>query len=176
MALFKIDVEKQMGGEYWTNRYFVDAADFAAAAMMSDEIVTAERAFHGTSVTFTKSRTSDITPGTDVYSTIILNLPGLQGDDGTFLPLFNVLRADLSVGIGRPSRKYYRGVLRETHIIQDGVDASIRTTASGALNSLLTQITLVDVDSQPITLVTVSPFVGMRQLRRGSKRRAAPII
>lgn len=175
MPVFKVDVEKTTNNEYWTNRYFVMADNLTAARDLGGAISVAEQAFHASAVKFTRFRVSDLEPDSDVYVTVPVNASGLQADDTSLLPLFNVLRVDFGPPVGRPSRKFYRGVLRETHINGDAVSGLIIDLAVNALTPLLSQ-GLVDIDGQIITSVRAALMVGMRQLRRGSKRRANPIL
>lgn len=177
MPLFKVDIEKQLGTEFWTNVYYVDAASLTAAHAVGAEIVVAERGIHHVSVVFTKYRTSDTVPGTDQYITEPLNVTGARGPSTPLLPLFNVVRADLGVGIGRPSRKYLRGVLMEEDITFNNIDATpLALFDTDYANDLELIEELVDVDGQPIINVTINPQVGMRQLRRGSRRSTTPVI
>jgi hypothetical protein len=173
--MFKVDIQKRLSDEFWTNRYFIRRDTLSEAVTSANFIVEAERIFHATTVLFDRVRVSDMVPGTDEYVTSVLNSAGFQNDDGELLPLFNVLRMDLSATSGRPSRKYYRGVLRETHITFNDVSNGIRNTAEDAIADLLA-IPLVDIDDQDLVGATSFSKVGMRQLRRGSKRRTTPII
>jgi hypothetical protein len=38
MALWQVDIEKLLEGEYWTNRYIVSALNLADAASLGDDI------------------------------------------------------------------------------------------------------------------------------------------
>lgn len=177
MSIFKVDIEKQLGTEFWTNVYYVDAESLTAAHAIGAEIVVAERGIHSNLVTFTKYRTSDMVPGTDQFITEPLNVQGAVAANSSLLPLFNVLRVDLGVGVGRPSRKYLRGVLYEDTVTFDTVDpAAVAVYDADYANDLEIIEELVDIDGQPIINVTVNPKVGMRQLRRGSRRATTPII
>lgn len=176
MALYKIDIEKSMEGEFWTNRYLVNESDLSGAALHVATLVQAEQVFHGTAVLFTKARVSDMQPDSDTYTTLPLNLSGGQADEGVFIPLFNVVRVDLGVLVGRPSRKFYRGVLRESHISFNTVYAPLAVLIQTTLMSMIQSVPVCDPDLQLIQSVAVSPNVGMRQLRRGSRRRATPVI
>lgn len=174
-GLWVVDSEKVYQGEYWTNRYIVQAPDLAAAHAIAMGIVATERSAHQVQVLFTKVRTSDGQPNTDVYQVTNINEFGQRAATGDLLPLFNVVRVDFNVsGGGRPSRKYLRGILTES-------DISFNTIITGTVTSLetlyatpLAALTgFVDVDGQEIVSGQVYPNVAMRQLRRGSKRKAA---
>lgn len=177
MPLFSVDIEKEYQGEYWTNRYIVQAADLNTANGDGGGIVALERTIHLTDVLFTRWRTSDLDPATDLYIINQINAQGLRTHATDILPLFNVARVDFSTGQGRPSRKYLRGVLVEA-------DITFNTILAGTVTDLTTSYATpmkntgyyVDVDGQVFTAVSVYPLVAMRQLRRGSKRRVTPIL
>lgn len=179
MPLFKVDIEKLLGQEYWTNRYIVNATDLQEGDDIGASIVAAEQEFHLTDVLFTKRRTSTLAPGGE-FTTTNINLPGNRAGSGTFLPLFNTLRVDLSVFGSRPSRKYYRGVLTEGDISGDGVTTNFTPLLTLLLNVIADEAStgegVVDVDGQLITSVGVYPRVQMRQLRRGRRRRTTPVL
>ena len=177
MALFSIDIEKFYLAEYWTNRYIVNASDLATADTYGHQIVEFERAIHVAVVQFTKLRTADAIEGNDVYKITPLGLNGARSASGAPIPLFNVVRCDFSVATGRPSRKYLRLPLMVGEV-------SGNTIASGVIGlvnvdyvePLVAAGFYVDVDGQPIIDGTTMLNVGMRQLRRGSKRKLTPVL
>jgi hypothetical protein len=174
-GLWVVDSEKLMQGEYWTNRYIVAAASLAEATAIGNQIVGIERTIHYTPVLFTKYRVSDGVPLTDVYQVFNVNLYGQGiGDVNSMLPLFNVVRCDFNTaGGGRPSRKYLRGCMGEGQIQFNAIDPGTLTNINtNYAQGLVDLLGFVDVDGQEITSGSVYPFVGMRQLRRGSKRKA----
>lgn len=176
--LWKVDIEKKLGSEYWTNVYYVFAEDLATAHGIAQNIVQIERAITATGVTFTKYRTSDVVPGTDIFVSTNNNEAGLRPVTmAGLLPLFNVARFDLSAEAGRPSRKFMRAVLQESDITFDAIDPGILAELDANYSQPLELIEeLRDIDSQGIVDVQLYPLVGMRQLRRGSKRRLAPVL
>jgi hypothetical protein len=170
-----IDVEKELLGEYWTNRYIVVAPDLAGATAAGLSIATMERAFHKTPVLFTKMRASDGQTGTDIYSVQNLNYFGQQAANGEHLALFNVMRVDFNVsGGGRPSRKYYRCPIGEGEQASGKFLIEFLNGIAPSIQALVDFTPYVDVDGQPIVSGSVYPNVGMRQLRRGSKRATPP--
>jgi len=178
MAVFKVDIEKVLGGEYWTNVYYVDVADLASAEAPALEIVACERAVTGDEVTFTKMRISDTIPDTDIYHTILLAEPGLRAvDTANLLALFNVVRVDFSANVGRPSRKYLRGILTEGDVAFNDIAPAFVTFMDDNYSAPMLLIDeLCDVDGDTFEASLTYPYVAMRQLRRGNKRRTAPII
>lgn len=175
MAIFKVDIEKQLESEYWTNRYLVIAEDLDEALSIGSTLSAVERTFHDVSVLFTKYRASDTVVGSDVYVTVPLNQAGLRNIGSQLLTLFNTFRLDMTVGVGRPSRKYYRGCLAEGEVVFNSLSAGLITEFESLTADLLS-VALCDPQGTPITGLTVFPRVQMRQLRRGSRRRATPII
>jgi hypothetical protein len=170
-----VDIEKNFEGEYWTNRYIVAGATLADASGVAGQIVGIERAVHLTPVLFTRARISDGIPESDVYQIDQVNLFGLSAlSGGQLLPLFNVTRVDFStIGGGRPSRKYLRGCLLAGHLVNgQPAPAYVTQIQTGYANPMLALTAFHDVDGQSFGFSSVYPKVGMRQLRRGSKRKA----
>ena len=178
MALWNVDIEKLYAGEYWTNRYIVSALTLADAATVAESILDLEQNIHRTIVLFTKVRTSDQTPNTDVYRVRSVNEFGeLEIAEGQRLPLWNVLRVDFSTGSGRPSRKYLRLPIYEGDIVDGQFNSGFMSTMGTGYSVPLLAVTgFEDVDGEAFTESTVMPFMAMRQLRRGSKRRTTAIL
>jgi hypothetical protein len=172
-----MDSEKLRSGEYWSNRYIIDATDLAAAVAIADGIYDIERTVHQPGVTFTKYRVSDMVAGTDNFVVIPKGEPGLLSLTGEPLPLFNVVRVDFGTGSGRPSRKYLRLPLSEGVQANGVLDSVFVTTIRDNYASpLMNHVGFVDVDGEQIISNSVHPEVGMRQLRRGSRRRTTSIL
>lgn len=180
VPLYTCDVQKTQGGEYWTNRYVIEAGTIFEAQAQADLIPGAEQLFHTTNVTLDRYRVRPLTPGGDQYIIVALGASGAYngGALDTQLPLFNCVRADLPVNLGRPSRKYYRTGLTEGMVAGPQLENAYRTVVDNALEGLRNTMagSWVDPDAQTILSVSVIPFVAMRQLRRGSRRRTEPII
>lgn len=172
----RVTIEKLYQGEYWTNVYWFSGAISAVQGASIADLIAIERSVHLSPVLITKVRIDDAVPLTDQFVTETINLFGLRtiGSEH-MLPLFNVVRVDLTAGLGRPSRKYYRGALHEGDVnfntIAPATVSFYNTDVAAALASLSG---FVDVDGTDITAGTTHPFVGMRQLRRGSKKKTTP--
>jgi hypothetical protein len=173
---YQIDIEKQLGTERWTNVYYVTAASANAATTLGGFIVTAEKQLHMTQVSFVQMRVRPMPVGSGEGTTSPLTGTGVRiGSD--FLPLFNVIRVDFRVDSGRPSRKYYRAPVDDGDTTQGVLNTASRDFFQAQVNTMLANVPeLVDVDGQPWISGTVHNFVGMRQLRRGSKRKATGIL
>lgn len=175
---FRITIEKEFQGEFWTNVYHTGAATLADAITAGNEIVALERVIHLSNILFTKMRVDDGVPNTDNYQTATLNVFGTapaNTGETVMLPLFNVVRVDFTVAGGRPSRKYLRGCMTEQHAGARNIEASyvefVRANYAAPLEST---VNYVDEDGNLIVGASVHPRVGMRQLRRGSKKKNTP--
>lgn len=174
---WQIDIQKRLGTEFWTNVYHVARSDQASAAAAAEFWVGIERSIHSVDVLFTSFRLSPF-PGPSEGTIYPVGLAGTRPTADS-LPLFNVLRVDFPAPTGRPSRKYYRLPIRE------GDQANGQFT-SAAMTDFITQFDatfedpdsagLIDIDGQLLVSATPMQTVGMRQLRRGSKRRLQPVI
>lgn len=178
-AIAQIDVEKMALGETFTNRYLVDVepGDLAAALLIT-AIVDAEKQMMYDNVTFIRARHSTLAEGDDEYTMTILSGSGARGlGSDHLLPLFNVVRIDFQPTAGRPSRKYLRGCIAEGdvdgHLFIAGYEAG---HAAGYISSITGQAHIVDPQGDDLVTGKMWPFVAMRQLRRGSKRRATPVL
>lgn len=177
MPLFQIDIQKRWNEMYWTNVYHVEASDIPAARLIGYDIVSAERAIHMPFVLFVSMRTRPY-PGPSEGNIQTLDAQG-SAPAGDFLPMFNVVRVDFPTAIGRPSRKFLRTQIPETGtangVLLPAYVSLIQTEYIAPLASLPVG-TLVDIDGQALTTGILYPAVGMRQLRRGSKRVVTPVI
>lgn len=175
-APFVVDVEKQMGSEFWSNRYFLNAPDLADAVAAARTIALAERKITSAAAVFTKMSVRSTTPGSEVYTTVPMNFRGDRSGLGAeHYPLFAVVRVDFAVERGRPSRKYLRGVIFENEAngfqLANGI---IDVVTAEYVTPLVALQQYVDIDNSAITEGTVKPDVAMRQLRRGSKKKSTP--
>lgn len=174
-GLWQIDIQKSNETEFWTNVYHCDRASFSEAKDTALAIVAAEKTIHTQHVQFVSMRIRAYPSGGQQGTVFQLDGTGAVGAS-EFLPLFNVARVTFSVEQGRPSRKYYRLPVGEGEQ-QYGVWTPSKITF---LNNLLTAMLnipgLCDESGNEFVGISLVPQVGMRQLRRGSKRRAAPVI
>lgn len=177
--MYSLDIEKELNGEYWTNRYMLDVASAAAGISPANDLVEAERQYTLDRMNFTRYRISSVTMGDDDYIIEPLNVVGGRtAGVGSELPLFNCIRVDFAVASGRPSRKYLRGILIEADQSGFGViDPTFLDFFDAAYTAgCLAVPQYVDVDGQSLIGGQAYPKVAMRQLRRGSRRRTTPIL
>ena len=181
MATYKVDIEKLYQNEYWTNVYYIkDFVDLVTASNMAINLLQMERNIHFDIVTFTRVRTSTILPGDFQYFTEQPNEQGTLVSTGNdFLPLFNVVRVDLGdAGFKRPERKFYRCPVPEGWNSGGNLSIEGQNTVEGAINGFIIDNpgVLCGPNGEDILSANSFPFVGMRQLRRGSRRKATPVI
>lgn len=175
----QIDIQKVMGNEYWTNRYLTDlAVGTAEAEALATLIAEAEQDFLYNVVTIDKIRIATLTPGDDVFQVWNPALVGTRTfSAGTLLPLFNVVRIDFGAGLGRPSRKYFRGALAEVDVDGNVLTNTFRTGPAAAYATAIADApNIVDPQGSELIGFSVSIPIGMRQLRRGSRRRSEPVL
>lgn len=174
-SIWQVDIEKQLGTEYWTNVYHVLAGSQGSAKITGDEIVAAEKSFHNSLIGFTKMRVRPY-PSQGAQGTIFPLTGNGAYASPQYLPLFCTANVIGAVPIGRPCRKYYRCGIDEA--LQAG--GSLTTQGIDFFTTNLIQLNaieeLCDESGQLIDTWTIYPQVGMRQLRRGSKRRVQPVI
>lgn len=180
MPSHKVEVFKSYLGEKWENVYLVDAPTSAQASVYGVELANMERRFHLTFIQFDYVRASTLAEGDDDYVIVPLGSFGQREATANPLPLFVTLRVDVGVsGGGRPSRKYYRGVLEENLINYNAVDGTLRSSIAAVIQEVITgsetwpAVPLVDPDNQHWALPVVNPAPQMRQLRRGRRRKPA---
>lgn len=178
MAVFQCSVQKAVQNRYWTNRYFVDAADLTAAEARGVQIVAAERAVHAAYVEFISLRTSTIA----VEKPSVFLIYPLQGEGSrvvtTVVPLTVCARVLLRKGPTRPDQKFLRGVVQASDM--DSVD-SFTTSFVNFVNTnysapLFAIPGLCSIDGEDIIAVQASSKIAQHQLTRGTRKKTQPII
>lgn len=184
MTIFKVDVQKvDSVNNFWTNVYLLEAASLDEAHSSAVvHIAGGEQDIHAAFITIDKVRTSTLVENDLVFRSQALNLPGTLATSGNALALFNVVRVELPVAAGRPSRKYYRcglggGNAAAGYKWDAGVIVGIEDAIVAFKSALTTAGTpWVDPQGDIITTIVALEKVGMRQLRRGTKRPTTPVI
>lgn len=173
MAVFQIDIQKRLGNEFWTNRYFTDAAILAEAHVNAQTVMNQERSFHGDAVEFVSYRTSTIAEGDDVFLSSPISLFGAVSF-GNYLPLFNVVKVQLTTAGTRPYFKLYRGCLFEENTTGSLIDAATVDLVGDGISGM------IDIITSGLGVLfggyAVNPRIQMRQLRRGKRKRSGPVI
>jgi len=177
MALYQVDIEKQLDTEFWTNVYHVDVTDLSNAIGAGTTLVNIERTIHLDAVTFTKFRVRPYPSSGNTGTIVPVGELGQNTGQGAYIPLWNTLNVVFGVATGRPSRKYLKLPIPEASQTNGTfIQAFLDDWQEQYADAMQALDFLVDVDGQNILTVRVQPKVGMRQLRRGSKRRLQPII
>lgn len=179
MALFAVDIQKDDSkGYFWTNQYHVEAGDYSAALTIGVEIADIERTIHTTRVAYNSIRVKQ--PLTPFGVSIIQPLSGYgtyAATGGDVLPYWNVVRCDFGVSLGLPSRKYLRTLMDEAMIYGYSLSNGYRDLIAANYVTPLLQLNGLRSNHDQVFLEgVVKPDVAMRQMRRGSKRRARPVI
>lgn len=178
MPLFNLQIEKELNGEFWVNRYIVELDDLTQAVLIGNTITGFELAVHLDVVTFTKYRVSDIDPATDAFVIVPIGQQGQRAIGANqYLPLWNVFRVDFPAGVGRPSRKYVRGPVLESDSVNGVLEPATVAFMNANYGTPLGDLPeFVDVDGTGLGTGITQANVAMRQLRRGSRRRTTPIL
>ncbi len=176
VAVFAVDVQTDYYQEYVTNRYHVLADDMAQAGVRGLAIANIQKSLLPVTNNIDYVRVSTITPGDNLFYTQQANIPGTRGLTSQTMPPFCRWRCDMNVGFRRPLRKYLLIPYEE-----DSEGSSFTSTAITFFNTNyaapLFQLGYVCAEDGTVIIgVSLNSQIGMRQLRRGSRRRATPII
>lgn len=175
--MLRIVVEKFQSdlGEYWTNVYHISGSNPAGASSIGAAIAAAERPLYGPHVTLVKYRIDDTIEGTDNYLTVALNQAGTRSaaNAASSAPLFAIARVDFNVGAGgRPCRKFMR-CLQDADSVGPTITSAMITLLNTYASAVVNQI-ITDPQGNAVTSHAVHPLIGMRQLRKGSKKKVIP--
>lgn len=177
MALYQVDIQKSWQNEFWTNRYYIEVDSLELGLGIATEIVAIERAVHISVVRFDKYRVSDTVEGTENYIIVPLGAPGLRESTEAAIPLFNVARIDFPAGTGRPSRKYLRLPIQRSEVNGNMFENNFINFVNQNYGVPMGDLDgFVDPQGTALGTGQCSPNVGMRQLRRGSKRKTKSIL
>lgn len=175
--LFKIDMQYLYQTEYWTNVFYVDVADYGAAQSAVIDLAEVLKTGIQNSVSIDKARITPAPFTRDTFRDVVLGISGTGGATQP-APLFNVVRWQFAKPVGRAINMYFRGGVTPSNI---GPDQEFTEAAQTFNNALLAAIFDLPVQfvsraGTVYTTATAAPKVGMRQLRRGSRRKTTPVI
>jgi hypothetical protein len=165
-------INKRRGNEEWANVYHVFGADAASLQTGINGVITMERAQADANTEFVNYVVRPF-PGPGEGTATPIGLVGLNPAT-EMLPGFCVQRVDFPAPTGRPSRKYYRYTLTPGDTDHDLILAARHTQIQGQYEADFAALPanfLVDVDGQVLGPPRLARQVGMRQLKRGSKRK-----
>jgi len=178
MPDFFIQTHKTHAKGKWSNVYTSTAPDLAEiVADMVTVMTTLELPLLHPDVTLESIRFSTVTPFDGIYQIVPIGEAGTSSDTGDLLPFFNCVRIDFVViGGGRPSRKYWKGLLTETLVTAQNVNSGtlglIETTFNAAIASANDLgHAFRDNDGQVWDSATALAPVQMRQMHRKRKKR-----
>lgn len=178
MPLYGISVQKGTGGNYWTNKYYCEAADFPAAENVADEIVAAERASTLGYISFISWRVS-LAGEEDPSLYVVKPLTGFGNRSfSTVMPLTVCARVLLSTGPGRPSPKFYRGMVQagDYYSVADYSPTFVALMQANVVAGLEAIEELTDESGNAIISIFCSPKISQHQLTRGTKKKTQPVI
>jgi len=176
MPVYKVDIQVDYYQEFVTNRYHVLADDMVQAGTRGTAIAELQKTLLPTTVNIDFIRVSTVVEGDNSFYTLPADIPGTRAATSQTMPPFCRWRADMSIGFRRPLRKYLLIPLEE-----DSEGASFTTAARSYFNAnygapLFNLGYVCSEGGIVISGVSLNNIIGMRQLRRGSKRRMTPII
>lgn len=143
------------GGRKWSNQYFhVSSTVTAALAWVYSVWVSLEKPFHYDDCYCYEVYVNEVgdTPYSIGYTDPVVHADAYgnlaSGSAGQKAPTFVTLRVDFPVTASRPSRKFYRPILRETDFDGDNLAPGFSTIVSTAMANLGTIGGFYDVDGQ----------------------------
>lgn len=158
MPLYLVQTRKATqlyGGRKWSNQYFHQASTVTAALAWAYSVwVSLEKPFHYDDVYCYEVYVNDTSdaPYSVGYTDPIVHVDAFgslaSGSAGQKAPTFVVARVDFPVTASRPSRKFYRPVLRETDFDGDQLSTGFTSVLATALANLGTIGGFYDVDGQ----------------------------
>lgn len=187
MPLFLVQTRKALntGGiaAKWSNRYFGEVSDASAALALGLNIWQyCERTFHSDlafcySIYVNQMGDAPNTPGIEQAVPEGIQRGGIVRGPGRIaeiLPLWNVVRVDFPVAASRPSRKFYRVPLEETHITSAQLTPEMLTLFNTGLAALDGLGELRDVDGQVWVGAGIVRGLTSRRLGRDAARSVPP--
>lgn len=174
--VWELAIEKSLGSEYWLNVYHADVATQLEARNTALAVVNIERSVHSTQVAFTKMRIRNLSPLGQPGTVYPIGLTGQLGAT-TYLPLFVVARCDIAVPVGRPDRKFLKFPISVSNVENGNfTSTALAFWQANYCDAIIALTELSDRTGQPYLEAGINPAVGMRQLRRGSRKKTTPII
>lgn len=177
MPVFQVDVQTRAGSIYVTNLWHVQAADMGDARDQAVALAHIHAKVLPTFWAIDSVRASTPAEGDNFFATVPLDLPGERTVSSDMLPPFCRYLINFQQGFRRPCRKFIIG-------IPEG-DTDGDTVKTAAVDFIQTQFITPLFASTAINACgptgillesgRCSSAVGMRQLRRASKRKS-PVI
>lgn len=176
MAVFQIDVQTRAGAIYISNMYHVVAVDLSDARDQALTIIDIQRATLPTFWSITAFRVATPQEADNQFVSEPVAIPGTRSI-GQAMPPFVRFRVDFRQGFRRPGRKFLIGVAEADSDGDTFTQDAIDYIRNNYVNPLLDAPGLVLCGPAGSLFVggDLNKTVGMRQLRRASKRKK-PVI
>lgn len=177
MPIFQGDVQTKMGPVYVSNIYHLSTTTITAAHALVKEIAQVQAATFPAFWSIDSVRTSTPAPDDGVFISETVSYPGTRTPTGQQLPFFNRFRVEFACNVGRPGVKFLVGPAEGDVNGSDFENATIAEFAEIYVGALfeIEGLTLCKPDGTTFQSGALQRAVGMRQLRRGSKR-TSPVI
>lgn len=177
MPVYQLDLQTKVGNEYVSNVYHVVATSLATANDQGIALANIHAATIPAFWSIDYLRTSTPTPGDEEFIATPLNIPGTRSVSGQQLPLFNRFRVRFQCASGRPGVKFLVGVAEVDVNGTDFETSAITFIETAYLQPIYddTDLVLCRPDGTLFGAGALQRAVGMRQLRRASKRKT-PVI
>lgn len=176
-SIYQVDIQVRIFDQYMTNVYHVRATGINDALFAGMAIADIQKSLITPSDAITLVRASTPQPFDKQFLTRPVNIPGTRIVNAQALPLFCRFRVDFSQGPRRPCRKFLN--------LPTEQDSDGHSFNQAALDYVQQNYVLPLIDNPNIQLCgptgyvfeggALAPAIGMRQLRRGSKRKK-PVI
>lgn len=177
MPVFKVDVQVDLGDQFITNVYHVLADSLSTAGGQGLKILDYQKTILPAGFAFNAVRISTPAEGDNSFYTIPVAVQGTRVASSDPMPMFCRFRVDFQIGFRRPLRKFLLVPLEGDQNSGQFSQAARDYVTNNYIVPILADpiIQLVAADGSPVISAAVNPAVGMRQLRRGSKRKI-PVI
>lgn len=175
MPLWKVDIQKNYYGDYITNVYHVVTPDITSAMQAANDIAQLERKLLFPDQFIDNLRVSTPAPADEVFYTLPVNIPGTRPTAGQLLPAFCRIRVDLSVGYRRPGRKFLLSLTETDQASGQLEPAMIAFVNANYAVPLVALGVCASPDGSMVISAACKASVGMRQLKRASKRKIPTI-
>jgi hypothetical protein len=176
MGVFQVDIQTDYYGEFISNRYFVDEPGLAEAAAIGVAIANLHAKLLPPSVKIDAIRASTPAPADNQFFTSPVNIPGTRAATSQTMPEFCRYRVDFQIGYRRPLRKFLLVPFEEDSEGSSFTGGAVARVINDYINPLIALASVCSAEGLPVINGSLNARIGMRQLRRGSKRRLQPII
>jgi len=176
LAVFQVDIQTHISADYVSNVWHVNAASEADAMDQGVKLAHYHAALIPPAQTVDYIRVNSVPNVSNTFISQTVSIPGTR-TDAPLAPPFNRFRILFFKGQGRPLVKFLVWPYR-TDFAGDGfIPATIAYVNTNFIVPLLDDpdVNLCSSSGVPVVSAVLSEKVGMRQLRRASKR-TSPVL